>query len=109
MNRTAIAVVVGGMMLAGVAMAEDSTAKAAEPKVAKVQTTCPVMGGAIDKALYVDHDGKRIYVCCKGCIGAIQKDPAKFIKKLEAEGVTIEVAPADTNAVKAATAPAKPQ
>jgi YHS domain-containing protein len=63
--------------------------------VAKLQTTCPVMGGKINKELYVDHDGKRVYVCCKGCIGAVQKEPEKYIKKLEAAGVALEPAPKD--------------
>jgi len=53
------------------------------------QTTCPVMGGAINKDLFVDHEGKRVYVCCKGCIDAITKDPKKYIKQLEDKGVTV--------------------
>jgi len=63
-----------------------------EPSVeaeVKVQTTCPAMGGKINKALYVDYKGKRIYLCCKGCIAPVTKDPAKYIEKLESEGVTV--------------------
>ncbi len=60
-----------------------------QPKTT-VQATCPIMGGKINKSLYVDHDGKRIYVCCQGCVGKVKEDPAKYIKKLEAEGVTLE-------------------
>ena len=56
----------------------------------KVQTTCPVMGGEIDKNIYIDIKGKRIYVCCKGCLPAVKKDPAKFIAKLEKEGITLD-------------------
>jgi YHS domain-containing protein len=62
-------------------------------KVAQLQTTCPVMGGKIDKSLYVDADGKRIYVCCQGCVGTIKADPAKYIKALEAKGVTLDATP----------------
>jgi YHS domain-containing protein len=62
--------------------------------VAKLQTTCPVMGGKINPKLYVDADGKRIYVCCRGCIAAIRKDPAKYISKLEGDGVVLEDVPA---------------
>lgn len=60
--------------------------------LATVQTTCPVMGGKIDKSLYVDHDGKRIYVCCSGCIGAIKADPQKYIKQLEDAGIVLDAA-----------------
>ncbi len=55
----------------------------------KLQTTCPVMGGAIDKNQYVDHDGKRVYICCEGCEAPLKKDPAKYIKALEDKGVTV--------------------
>ena len=58
--------------------------------VAKVQTLCPIMGTKIDPALYVDHDGKRVYVCCQGCRGAVQRDAAKVIEKLEGEGIVLE-------------------
>ena len=67
----------------------------------KVQTTCPVMGGKINKKQYVDVKGKRIYVCCPGCIGTIKADPDKYIQKLEKEGVTLDAAPkADTRKSK---------
>ena len=59
----------------------------------KPQTACPVMGGDIDKELFADHQGKRIYFCCKGCPEALKKDPAKYIKVLEDDGVTIEKTP----------------
>ena len=44
------------------------------------------MGGGIDKKLFVDKDGKRIYVCCAGCLAPIKKDFAKFEKKLHDKG-----------------------
>ena len=70
-----------------------ATSQATLPDTMTRQTTCPVMGGKIDKSLYVDHDGKRIYACCAGCIDAIKKDPAKYIKQLEAQGITLDKAP----------------
>ncbi len=36
---------------------------AADPKP---QTTCPVLAGKIDKNVYADYQGKRIYFCCSG-------------------------------------------
>jgi len=59
----------------------------------KPQTTCPVLGGEIDKSLYVDFQGKRIYVCCEECIGVVKKDPERHIRKLEAKGIVLEKTP----------------
>lgn len=59
------------------------------------QTTCPVMKGSpVDKTSpYVDADGCRIYVCCGGCVKAVQADPAKYIAQMKAEGIELEKAP----------------
>jgi YHS domain-containing protein len=59
----------------------------------KPQTTCPVMGGAINKDLYVDAKGKRIYVCCKGCLETVREDPAAALKTLEERGEKAAPAP----------------
>ena len=59
----------------------------------KPQTTCPVMGGAVNTNLYVDAEGYRIYVCCPDCIGKVKADPGKYIKKMQAEGVELQKAP----------------
>ena len=64
---------------------------AADPKP---QTVCPVLGGKVDKNVYADYQGKRIYFCCKGCDAEFNKDPGKYMKKLQEEGVTLEPAPA---------------
>lgn len=64
-------------------------------EVTKAQTTCPLMGNPINKDLYADHEGKRVYFCCKMCTPEFKKDPEKYIKKLEDEGVTVEKAPAE--------------
>jgi hypothetical protein len=68
-------------------------AKAEVKKEVKHQTMCPIMGGKINKKLFVDHDGKRVYVCCAGCIGAVRKEAAKYIKKLEGQGITLAKTP----------------
>ena len=61
---------------------------------AKPQTVCPVLAGNIDKNVYADYQGKRIYFCCKGCDAEFNKDPGKYMKKLEEQGVTLEPSPA---------------
>jgi YHS domain-containing protein len=60
----------------------------------KPQTTCPVLAGNIDKSVYADYQGKRIYFCCTGCDAEFKKNPEKYMKKLQEEGVTLEPAPA---------------
>jgi YHS domain-containing protein len=56
--------------------------------LAEPQTKCPVMNGKVDKKFFVDYKGKRIYFCCSGCVDEFKKDPEKYLKKMEAEGVT---------------------
>lgn len=87
----------GMVLLASVAMGEttkttktDTSKSMTHQKQLKPQTTCPVTGDPIDKKLYVDYQGKRIYVCCQDCITAVKKDPGKYIKKLESEGQGVE-------------------
>ena len=85
------------------AYAEDPKAPAAAPaKELKAQTMCPVMNKAIDKNRFVDFEGKRIYVCCSFCIKAVKKDPAKYVKMLEDQGITLEKATAPAEGEKAA-------
>lgn len=63
----------------------------------KPQATCPIMAGKINKEIYTDYEGKRVYFCCKGCIAVFKKDPVKYVKKFEDEGVTLEKAPKTDN------------
>ena len=61
----------------------------------QAQTTCPVMdGNKINKAIYTDYQGKRIYFCCQACPPEFAKDPDKYIKQMEAAGIVLEKAPA---------------
>jgi len=85
---TLLAACILGIGLAATAAEEQKP----EPKK---QTTCPVMEGQpINKANYIDIKGKRIYVCCKGCLNQIKANPDKYIKRLEDKGIVFEKAPA---------------
>jgi len=60
-------------------------------KVAKEQVYCPVMPkNKVNKKLYVDANGKRVYVCCKECLSVVKKNPEKYIKQLEDNGVKLK-------------------
>lgn len=44
-----------------------------------VQTSCPVSGKELkEKKVYADHEGRRVYFCCEGCIDKFEKDPQKY-------------------------------
>lgn len=68
----------------------DAAVPAVKEKTGKPQTQCPIMTAPINKKLFVDHAGKRIYVCCNECVAAVQRDPAATITKLEAQGIDLE-------------------
>lgn len=76
--------------LPGFAADEATPAVPAAINVVKHQTMCPVMGGEIDKKIFADFQGKRVYFCCNACPAMFKKDPLKYIKKLEAEGITLD-------------------
>ena len=85
------------LIMAGLVMAMGiGMAGAQATQAEKKQTLCPVMGGAINTNVFTVYEGKKVYFCCGGCIAPFKKDPAKFISKMEKDGVVLEkVAPKD--------------
>lgn len=65
----------------------------ADTDTAKRQTHCPICKMEIDKALYVDHAGKRIYFGCGGCPDLFRKNPEKYMRELKAAGIVLDDAP----------------
>ena len=77
--------VAGLFMLAGCKKKSEPAAPAETKQVvseAIEQKTCPVMGGAINKELYTEYEGKKVYFCCPGCKEKFEKEPDKYISKL---------------------------
>jgi len=57
------------------------TAKEAATEIA--QTMCPIMdGNKIDKNVFVEYKGKKVYFCCADCKAKFEAEPEKFIAKL---------------------------
>jgi YHS domain-containing protein len=56
---------------------------AKEVASAAEQTTCPIMeGNPINKAIFTEYKGKKVYFCCPGCDTKFKADPEKYIAKL---------------------------
>ena len=72
-----------GIFAAGAGLAQE----------AKTQTVCPVLGGNVDKKVFVDYQGKRIYFCCQGCDATFKQNPEKFMKEAQEKGITFEKCP----------------
>jgi YHS domain-containing protein len=41
----------------------------------------------------VDYEGQRVYFCCAACIEEFNKNPEKYLKKMEEAGVKPEKTP----------------
>lgn len=55
------------------------TASAAEEVV---QTVCPVMGGKINKDIFTEYEGKKVYFCCEPCLEKFKESPEQYLAKL---------------------------
>lgn len=64
--------------------AKETATEAGDPVVATAeQKTCPVMeGNLINKAIFVEYKGKKVYFCCKGCPETFLADPERYVAKL---------------------------
>ncbi len=51
-------------------------------KNAVEQTMCPVMDAPINKNLFVEYEGKKVYFCCPGCEAEFTSNPEKYLDKL---------------------------
>ena len=63
------------------------TAEEAKKTVTEVvaeieQTTCPVMEGPINKNIFAEYKGKKVYFCCPACKEKFEKEPEKYLSKL---------------------------
>jgi YHS domain-containing protein len=81
-----LAVVLGaaGLFAAGCKKAEPQApapSAAGQPEIA--QKICPVMGNPINPNVYTEYQGRRIYFCCQSCKATFEKDPEKYIAKVD--------------------------
>lgn len=70
------------------------TAESNAKTTVKHQTLCPVMtGNKIDKNVYVDYQGQRVYFCCEDCKAKFNAAPEKYMQKLIEQGITLDKSP----------------
>jgi len=73
--------IITGLILTAVLAIGAYVAIAASP-----QTICPVMGNPINKNLYVDYQGKRVYFCCGPCPSRFMRYPDAYLQRLAGIG-----------------------
>ena len=68
---------------AATATAEEAKKTATAAAAEIEQTTCPVIAGnKIDKNVFVEYKGKKVYFCCADCKAKFEADPEKYIAQL---------------------------
>ncbi len=68
--------------LAGCKKKSEPAAPKGTSPVATEQTTCPVMGGTINKNMFTEYKGKKVYFCCAGCEEKFKANPQEYVAKL---------------------------
>lgn len=67
-------------------LAADTNAAASTPSKPDKLTTCPVSGEKLDemgKPYVFTYQGQEVKLCCSGCKKDFDKDPAKYLKKIQ--------------------------
>ena len=78
-----LALLTGIFAASATAFAEDSAPKSTDNYPL---TTCVVSGeklGEMDKPYIYKYEGREVRFCCKHCLKDFNKDPQKYMKKLD--------------------------
>lgn len=87
MTLVAIAACAGAAEKTAVVKEEGSVEKLAP------QQSCPVLSGKLNKEIYADYEGKRVYFCCQQCKDSFAQDPVKYLNVLADRGEEAEAIP----------------
>jgi YHS domain-containing protein len=87
-NRTVKSIMIAGLTLAAAALTSTARADTSTNAPAKPDqlTTCPVSGeklGEMGKPYVFTYQGQEVKLCCSGCKKDFDKDPAKYVKKIQ--------------------------
>ena len=81
----AILLLIGLVALTSCKKKSEPVAPAETEKAVSVtiqQATCPIMGRPINKDIFTDYKGKKVYFCCAGCVEKFKAEPEKYLAKL---------------------------
>ncbi len=65
-----------------------------QPAVKLYQTRDALSGKLVNRDIYADYEGKRIYFCCRNSMGKFLEDPSIYLDKFTEQGVTLQDTPA---------------
>ena len=86
----------GGTHEPGKKEAEAKAPAQATKEAGGPQTKCPVMGEDINKTIFVDYQGHRVYFCCGMCPPKFKENPEKYLTAMAKEGIVLEKSPASS-------------
>ncbi len=81
-----LALTVSLLALSLAGRAGDTNSAAATPPLPDKLKTCPVSGeklGEMGKPYVFVYQGQEVKLCCSGCKKDFDKDPAKYVKKIQ--------------------------
>ncbi len=61
----------------------------------KAQTTDALSGKPVNKNIYTDHEGMRIYFCCDQSRNDFLKNPEVYLTKFRQQGIILESTPTE--------------
>jgi len=80
---TGAGVVLALVVLASAGFAQEKAEKAKPYPLETCVVSGEKLGGDMGKPYVFIYQGREIKLCCQGCLKAFDKEPAKYIKKLE--------------------------
>ncbi|KAA3604473.1 MAG: YHS domain-containing protein [Planctomycetota bacterium] len=63
----------------------------------QAQSKCPVSGSKVDKNVFVEYQGQKVYFCCSGCEGKFKAEADKVFTKWQHAKVVTEAAASQTH------------
>jgi hypothetical protein len=79
-----LGVLAGAILMTVGAVAADSGAKPKPYPLKKCVVSDENFGGDMGDPYVFTYQGREVKLCCKGCLKDFNKEPAKYVKKMEA-------------------------